>query len=51
MGELEKCECQLSVMTNKPMMNMGRQIMGAVGILQVINDGAFVCTYKVYLDI
>ena len=49
--ELEKCECVSSVMNITHIMNMETQIIGAMGILQVIDDGVFVCICSVYLDI
>ena len=51
MKELGKCECVLSVMTITPVMKVERQKMGAMGILQVIDDVVFVCICRVYSDV
>ena len=49
--DLEKCDCLSSVMTIEPLLNIDREKMGAMRIIQVINDGVYVCIYRVYLDV
>ena len=38
------------MMTITPIMNIDRQTWDALGILQVIDDGVFVCTCKLFSD-
>ena len=38
-------------MTITPITNIEREKMGAMGVLQVIDDGFFVCVYRVYSDV
>ena len=47
MTELEKCECVLYLMTITPIMKIEGEKMGAMGILQVIDDGVIACMYRV----
>ena len=51
MRELEKSECVNPVMTITPIMNIERQNWGALGVLQVIHDGVFVCTCNIFYNI
>ena len=51
MAELEKCECVLSVITIAPVLNIDREKMGAMVILLVIDDGAYVCIYTAYSSV
>ena len=48
MKELEKCDCLSSVMTIAPILNIDREKMGAMMIMQVINDDVYVCICRVY---
>ena len=49
--ELEKCECVSSVMNITHILNKETQRMGVSGISQVVDDGVFVCTCRLYSDI
>ena len=46
--ELEKCECVSSVMNIAPALNIEREQMGNLKILQRINDGVYACIFYVY---
>ena len=48
MKELEKCDCLSSVMTIAPILNIDREKMGDMMIMQVINDDVYVCICRVY---
>ena len=51
MTELEKCDCLSSVTTIAHILNIGREKKGAMRILQVINDGVYVCICRVFSDV
>ena len=50
MRELERYEYLNSVMTITHILNIYKQKWSALEILQVIDDGVFVCTCKVFSD-
>ena len=47
----DKCNSVLSVMTISPILKLEREKMGATRILQVINDGIYLCIYRIHLDV
>ena len=51
MTELEKYYCVSSVMTIAPLLNTNREKMGAMSIMQVINDGVYVFICRVFSDV
>ena len=48
MTELEKWKCVSYIMTIAPVWKIDREKMGAMGILQVIYNGVYVCICNVY---
>ena len=48
MKELDKSECVNYVMTISPILKIERQKRDDLEVLQVIYDGVFVCTCKVF---
>ena len=48
---LEKLTFVLSLMTTTPIMKIERETIGAMGIIQVIYYGVYVCICRVYLDV
>ena len=49
--ELDKCECVSSVIKIVPVLGIGRDKMGPLGILMRINDGVYVCRCSIYSNI
>ena len=49
--ELEKCKFVSSLMNIAPVLNIEREKMGCLQILQRINDGVYVLIYSVYSKI
>ena len=51
MRELGKCDCVSSVMAIEPLLTIDREKIGTISILQVINDGVYVCICRVFSNV